>query len=120
MKDWTPMFNPCDPAVKQYQTTGYAISRKVLDPMLTQEADQIVDWILAHNPDIRPENLNSLLTRHEPCLLRLVADSRGLDWLQPFWVQTSPCMGLTFCVSHRLMAKPWPGIRMAATGLWNR
>ena len=49
-----------------------------------QEADQFVDWILARNPEARPENLNSPLTRHEPFMLRLTADPRLLDLASVF------------------------------------
>ena len=72
------------PLIKQYHDEGYAIWRTVLDQGLMQEADQFVDWILARNPDTRPENLNSPLTRHEPFMLRLVADARLLDLAAAF------------------------------------
>ncbi len=78
------MSNLQNSTVRQYQADGYAIWRQVLDPKLIQEADQFVDWILARNPDTRPENLNSPLTRHEPFLLRLVADPRLLDLASAF------------------------------------
>ena len=56
------MSNSHAAAVRQYHDHGYAIWRQVLDPSLMREADQFVDWILARNPDTRPENLNSPLT----------------------------------------------------------
>lgn len=70
--------------VQQYHERGYAIWRNVLDQSLMQEADQFVDWILARNPDTRPENLNSPLTRQEPFMLRLSADPRLLDLVSAF------------------------------------
>lgn len=71
-------------AAAQYKAKGYTIWRDVLDASLMQEASQFVDWTLARNPDTRPENLNSPLTRHEPFLLRLVADDRLLELASEF------------------------------------
>ena len=71
-------------AVAQYRANGYTIWRDALDACLMEEANRFVNWTLAHNPDTRPENLNSPLTRHEPFLLRLVSDDRLLDLASEF------------------------------------
>ncbi len=121
------MSHPHKAAVQQYHADGYAIWREVLDPQLIQEADQFVDWILARNPDTRPEDLNSPLTRHEPFLLRLVADPRLLDLASAFLGPDIALYGAHFLCKPPQEGKAvawhqdggyWPLEPMEALTLW--
>ena len=114
-------------AVRQYHDHGYAVWHRVLDPALIREADQFVDWILARNPDTRPENLNSPLTRHEPFLIRLVADPRLLDLAAAFLGPDIALYGAHFLCKPPRDGMPvawhqdggyWPLEPMEALTLW--
>ena len=56
------------PAREQYERDGYAIFRDILDSNLVQEASNHVDWLLAKNPDLRPEHLHHRLVREDSVL----------------------------------------------------
>ena len=121
------MFNSHASSVRQYHAHGYAIWHQVLDPALMREADRFVDWILARNPDTRPENLNSPLTRHEPFLIRLVADPRLLDLAAAFLGPDIALYGAHFLCKPPHDGKPvawhqdggyWPLEPMEALTLW--
>jgi len=71
-------------AVRQYEEEGYVIFRDVLDADLIAEADAHVDWLIARNPDLRPENLGHRLARNDAFWIRLVADDRLLDIAELF------------------------------------
>lgn len=71
-------------ARSRYETEGYVIFRDVLDDALIAEADAHVEWLLARNPELRPEDLGHRLARDDPFWLRLVADDRLLDIAQAF------------------------------------
>ena len=43
------------PEVAQYEKEGYAIFRNVLDSGLVEEVQGHIDWLLEHNPSLRPE-----------------------------------------------------------------
>ncbi len=77
------MLSPSE-ARRHYEDEGYVIVRNVLDPGLIAEADAHVDWLLARNPELRPEDLGHRLARDDPFWLRLVADDRLLDIAQIF------------------------------------
>ena len=51
---------------QQYDREGYAIYREVIDPNLVAEASDHVDWLLAKNPGLRPEQLHNNLMTHDP------------------------------------------------------
>ena len=122
-----PMSHSHASAVRQYHDQGYAVWRRVLDPALIREADRFVDWILARNPDTRPENLNSPLTRHEPFLIRLVADPSLLDLAAAFLGPDIALYGAHFLCKPPRDGKPvawhqdggyWPLEPMEALTLW--
>jgi len=77
------MLSPSE-ARQHYEDKGYVHFKDVLDPGLIAEADAHVDWLLARNPELRPEDLGHRLARHDPFWLRLVADDRLLDIAQIF------------------------------------
>jgi phytanoyl-CoA hydroxylase len=64
---------------KQFDRDGYAIYEDVLDAELVAEASAHVDWLIAKNPELRPEGLLHTLVRHDPFWLRLISDERLLD-----------------------------------------
>src|ERR1043166_2876479 len=67
-----------------YDEHGYVIIRDVLDPNLAREMGQHVDWLLAHNPGVRPEHLGHTLIPNDPFWCRLLSDDRLLDIAQQF------------------------------------
>jgi len=68
----------------QYDDDGYSIYRQVIDADLIREASDHVDWLLANNPGIRPEQLHNNLMTNDPFWVRLVADDRLLDVAQQY------------------------------------
>ena len=48
------------------------------------EAGRHLDWLIARNPDRRPEDLQSIVLGIDPFWLRLVSDVRLLDIAQMF------------------------------------
>ena len=63
----------------QFDRDGYAVYDAVLDADLLAEASAHVDWLLARNPDLRPENLHLQLVKDDPFWVRLISDDRLLD-----------------------------------------
>src|SRR5690349_8344514 len=68
----------------QFDQDGYAIFRGVLDPGLVAESSAHIDWLMAHNPDLRPELLGHTLVQHDPFWVRLISDDRLLDIAEQF------------------------------------
>ena len=64
---------------QQYDRDGYAVHPGVVDAELVAEASGHVDWLLARNPGLRPEQLHHNLMTHDPFWVRLVSDDRLLD-----------------------------------------
>ena len=69
---------------ERYEHNGYVIVRGVLDAELVAEVRSHVDWLMAHNPDLRPEKLQQDLVADDPFWLRLVSDDRLLDVAEQF------------------------------------
>ncbi|MCZ6677818.1 MAG: phytanoyl-CoA dioxygenase family protein [Candidatus Poribacteria bacterium] len=69
---------------QKYERDGYAIFRNVLDSNLIQEASNHVDWLLAKNPELRPEHLHHRLVASDPFWVRLISDDRLLDIAEIF------------------------------------
>jgi len=67
-----------------FDRNGYAVFRNVLDAELVAEASCHVDWLMARNPDLRPEHLGHKLLGSDPFWLRLVSDPRLLDIAELF------------------------------------
>ncbi|MBT4097034.1 MAG: phytanoyl-CoA dioxygenase family protein [Gemmatimonadetes bacterium] len=72
------------PERAHYERDGYAIYRGVIDAGLVAEASDHVDWLLANNPGLRPEQLHNNLMTNDPFWVRLVADDRLLDIAQQY------------------------------------
>lgn len=70
--------------LEDFQRAGYATFPQVLDAQLVAEASRHVDWLLARNPGVRPEQLGHRLLGTDPFWLRLVSDPRLLDIAQLF------------------------------------
>ena len=51
---------------KQFDREGYAIYEDVLDAELVAEASAHVDWLIAKNPELRPEGLLHCLLYTSP------------------------------------------------------
>jgi ectoine hydroxylase-related dioxygenase (phytanoyl-CoA dioxygenase family) len=73
-------------ARQQYERSGYAIFRNVLDadPDLIGETSHHVDWLLEKNPGLRPEHLHHYLVKNDPFWVRLISDDRLLDVAELF------------------------------------
>ena len=70
--------------LESFETDGYAIFRKVLDPQLVSEASSHIDWLLEKNPELRPEQLHHDLMTDDPFWVRLISDPRLLDIAEAF------------------------------------
>ncbi|MGA7305163.1 MAG: phytanoyl-CoA dioxygenase family protein [Rhodothermales bacterium] len=70
--------------LESFETDGYAIFRKVLDPQLVSEASAHIDWLLEKNPELRPEQLHHDLMTDDPFWVRLISDPRLLDIAEAF------------------------------------
>jgi ectoine hydroxylase-related dioxygenase (phytanoyl-CoA dioxygenase family) len=64
---------------REYAEAGYVIFRGVLDVDLVADANRHVDWLLAHNPGLRADELGHTLARDDPFWHRLVSDARLVD-----------------------------------------
>lgn len=64
---------------RQYAEDGYVIFRDVLDADLVADANRHVDWLIAHNPGLRADELGHTLARDDPFWYRLISDSRLVD-----------------------------------------
>ena len=88
----------------RFETDGYAVFRRVLDPALIEEAAGHVDWLQRHHPDLRPEQLGHTLMRDDPFWLRLISDERLLDIAETF---IGPDIALF--ASHYISKPPFAG-----------
>ncbi|MBM3264740.1 MAG: phytanoyl-CoA dioxygenase family protein [candidate division Zixibacteria bacterium] len=70
--------------VKQYQEEGYVVIPDVIDEELVQEARGHIEWMGRKYPDIRPEQYHHYLIADDPFWLRLCADPRLMDVIEPF------------------------------------
>ena len=70
--------------VEQYEREGYVIVRNVLDADLMAEGRDHIDWLLAKNPHLRPEQLGHHLMTNDAFWVRLVSDDRLLDIAEQF------------------------------------
>jgi ectoine hydroxylase-related dioxygenase (phytanoyl-CoA dioxygenase family) len=68
---------------RRYEEDGYVILPHVLDPALVQQASEHVEWLQRKHPDLRPELLHHRLMWEDPFWVRLVADDRLLDCVEP-------------------------------------
>ena len=75
---------PYSPNLRQFNELGYTIFRDVVDDDLLAEARKHIDWLLEHNPGIRPEQLHHTLMTDDPFWVRLVSDDRLLDIAEAF------------------------------------
>ena len=92
------------PAKAQFDHNGYVIFRDVLDPELVAESSRHIAWLMAHNPDLRPELLGHTLVQHDPFWVRLISDDRLLDIAQQF---IGPNIALF--ASHYISKPPFDG-----------
>ena len=88
----------------KYEQDGYVIVPNVLDQDLMAEARNHVDWLMAKNPDLRPEELGHFLTTKDAFWIRLVSDDRLLDVAEQF---LGPDLGLF--ASHYIAKRPNDG-----------
>lgn len=89
---------------QQYEQDGYVIVRNVLDPNLINEAKDHIDWLVAKNPDLRPEQLDHFLMTNDAFWVRLVSDDRLLDVAEQF---LGPDLALF--ASHYIAKRPFTG-----------
>lgn len=92
----------------EYQKNGYVIVRGVLDEDLVAEARSHIDWLLAKNPGVRPEELHAHLITKDAFWVRLVGDERLLDLAEVF---LGPDIGLF--ASHYIAKPPLEGKSVA-------
>ncbi len=69
---------------EQFERDGYVVVENVIDAGLVDEARQHVEWLLARNPGLRPEQLGHTLMADDPFWVRLIADDRLLDIAKQF------------------------------------
>lgn len=87
-----------------YDRDGYVIVRNVIDAGLVEEARHHVDWLLARNPGLRPEQLHHNLMTKDAFWVRLISDDRLLDVAQQF---IGPNIALF--ASHYIAKRPFDG-----------
>jgi phytanoyl-CoA hydroxylase len=68
---------------QQYERDGYLVLPRVLDPQRVSEVAEHVEWLQRKHPDVRPELLGHTLMWEDPFWVRLVADPRLLDQVEP-------------------------------------
>ena len=93
-----------DPAVRQFDKEGYVLFDNVLDSDLIGEAKEHVDWLIAKNPHLRPESLDTQLVTKDAFWVRLISDERLLDIAQKF---IGPDIALF--ASHYISKPPFDG-----------
>jgi len=71
-------------AKTQFDQQGYAVFPSVLDAELVTEASRHIDWLMAHNPGVRPELLGHTLVANDAFWVRLISDDRLLDIAEQF------------------------------------
>jgi phytanoyl-CoA hydroxylase len=69
--------------IEQYHEEGYTVFPSVLDPETIKKASDHVEWLMRQHPDTRPEHFHSHLMYGDPFWVRLVADDRLLDLVEP-------------------------------------
>jgi ectoine hydroxylase-related dioxygenase (phytanoyl-CoA dioxygenase family) len=69
--------------VEQYNRDGYLVFPNVLDARTIQNASDHVEWLMKKYPDTRPEHFHSHMMYDDPFWVRLVADERLLDLVEP-------------------------------------
>ena len=89
---------------RRYEVEGWAVFRGVLDAELVREASAHIDWLLARNPGVRPEELHHTLMADDPFWVRMVSDPRLLDIAQVF---VGPSIALF--ASHYISKPPLDG-----------
>lgn len=114
-------------ATKKYERDGYVILRKVVDVETVCEARRHVQWLQNKNPGVIPEELNYRLVTNDAFWVRLISDSRLLNYAEQF---IGPDLGV---FSSHYMAKPpssgkavlwhqdgsyWPLEPMEAISFW--
>ncbi|MDX1932165.1 MAG: phytanoyl-CoA dioxygenase family protein [Capsulimonadales bacterium] len=93
-----------DDVKAQYERDGYVLFPDVLDADLIREASDHVDWLLAKNPGLRPEQLHHHLITRDPFWVRLISDDRLLDVAEKF---IGPNIALF--ASHYISKPPYDG-----------
>lgn len=110
-----------------YDTNGYAIARKAIDPDLAGEMVDHVHWLAERHPDTRPERYHHNLLVDDPFMHRLVGDDRLLDIAEQFIGSD-----IALFAAHYIAKKPetgqavqwhqdgsyWPLEPMEVTTLW--
>jgi ectoine hydroxylase-related dioxygenase (phytanoyl-CoA dioxygenase family) len=69
---------------EQYDRDGFVIVRHALDQELMLEAQSHVEWLIARNPGVRPEQFHAHLAKGDPFWIRLISDDRLLDVAEQF------------------------------------
>ena len=110
-----------------YDHDGYVIAREVIDRDLAQEACDHVNWLLAKNPDLRPEDLHHNLMIGDPFWHRLIADPRLLDLAEVFIGSNLALFATHYIAKAPKTGRPvlwhqdgsyWPLEPMEVTTLW--
>jgi ectoine hydroxylase-related dioxygenase (phytanoyl-CoA dioxygenase family) len=69
---------------KVFDENGYVVVRQALDPNLVAEMGQHIEFLMKHNPGVRPESLGHTLIPDDPFWCRLISDPSLLDIAQQF------------------------------------
>ncbi len=97
--------NQLDTVSEKYDRNGYVMIQNVIDQDLVEEGRAHVQWLLDHNPGIRPEHLGHNLMTDDPFWVRLVSDNRLLDVAEKF---IGPNIALF--ASHYIAKPPFDGL----------
>lgn len=89
---------------EQYDRDGYVIVRNVIDADLVQEGREHIEWLMARNPGVRPEQLHHHLMTRDAFWVRLISDDRLLDVAEQF---IGPNIALF--ASHYIAKRPYDG-----------
>jgi phytanoyl-CoA hydroxylase len=68
---------------RRYEEDGYLVFPQVLDADTVRQASEHVEWLQRKHPELRPEQLHHWLMWEDPFWVRLVADPRLLDLVEP-------------------------------------
>lgn len=96
---------------ERYDADGYVVVRNVLDPVLVREMSQHLQWLMARNPDVRPERLGHTLIPDDPFWCRVISDSRLVDIAAQFVGQS-----LALFASSYFAKPPFDGLPV----LWHQ
>ncbi|MGB6121272.1 MAG: phytanoyl-CoA dioxygenase family protein, partial [Bacteroidota bacterium] len=69
---------------EKYDRDGYVIVKHAIDQDLVREAQSHVEWLIARNPGVRPEQFHAHLAKEDPFWIRLISDDRLLDVAEQF------------------------------------